>query len=42
MNLIAVFGTVVLCSLLISECMFTVSNALLRSSETTMVRSGRC
>ena len=42
MNLIIVVGTVVCCIFLMRECMFTVSKALLRSRETTMVRCGGC
>ena len=40
MNLIMVCGMFVWCSLCVSVCMLTVSNALLMSSATVIVRSG--
>ena len=40
MNFIMVVGTVVWCSLFMREWILTVSKALLRSRETTMVRKG--
>ena len=40
MYLIMVCGMFVLCSLCVSVCMLTVSNALLMSSATVIVRSG--
>ena len=40
MNLIVVCGMFVWCSLCVNMCMLTVSNALLMSSATVIVRSG--
>ena len=40
MNLIMVCGMCVWCSICVSVCMLTVSNTLLKSSATVIVRSG--
>ena len=40
LNVIMVCGMFVWCSLCVSVCMLTVSNALLISSDTVIVRSG--